>query len=361
MTRNLGTALVVLLLATAACSSGDSDSGTKAAASTVDAGAKLAASDAGDVTEELDLDEGTFTVAPGEEVTYCVKIPMPAQFKGRELGLMSYSSDIPVPTHHYFLTYSTSSVSGTEPVPCSGTSGVLPQATSGTTLFTSGVLATKILFGAGVGQDTNPGRAGYGRIMEADGSFITNHHVLNVTASPVTMYARFKLQVMDSAKVQHPVRTLICADTGAIDVPAHQSATVTSTCTAPFDLDLVTTAGHAHARLTSFTAQMFDGTATQSAAFYTNTNWDNPTIDLFPGGLMHLKQGQGVTFTCNYMNNTDADISAGFNAGNEMCALFTAYAYPADVTFKAPPPLYGQVPGATPAAASDSTNVDFFF
>lgn len=367
MIRSLCTSFALLLLGTA-CGSSNSDSASKLPPSTADAGAgatqaEAAADDGAIAVEELDLDEGTFTVAPGDEVTYCVKIPMPAKFAGRELAIMSMDTDVPLPTHHYFMTYSTQSVAGDQPVPCSGSSGVLPQSVAGQLESTSGVLNTKILIGAGVGQYHIPGREGYGRVIEANGSFITNHHVLNTTADTVTLYARFKLYVADIAKVPHPVRTLICSNGGAIDVPPHQAASYTSTCLAPFDVDLVTVAGHAHARLTSFTAQLYDGTTTAAGdPFYTSTTWDSPKIDSFVGAPpVHLKQGQGLTFTCNYFNNTDTDIVAGFNAGNEMCAFFTTYAYPADVTFKAPPPLYGNGAGTAPFMATDSTNVNFFF
>ena len=44
------------------------------------------AGEAGATVQELDLDEGTFTVQPGQEVVYCVRIPLPAQFQGRHLG-----------------------------------------------------------------------------------------------------------------------------------------------------------------------------------------------------------------------------------------------------------------------------------
>jgi hypothetical protein len=384
MTRGLYTALALSLMSTA-CGSSNPASAPKASPPGGEGGApQAAAADGAIAVEELDLDEGTFTVAPGQEVTYCVKLPMPAKFANRELAILNMDTDVPLPTHHYFMTYSTQSVSGTKPVPCSGTSGVLEQSVAGQLEASSGVLGTKFLFGAGVGQNHIAGRDGYGRVIEANGSFITNHHVINATANPVTLYAKFKLYVADVATVQHPVRTLICANSGAIDVPPHQAATYSSTCTVPFDLDVVTVAGHAHARLTMFTAQVYSGSTAPSGSddaaagddaaaaedgstqgpppFYTNVNWDSPTVDTFAGGPpLHLTAGQGLTFTCNYYNTTDTDVVAGFNANNEMCAFFMTYAYPADVTHKSPPPLYGTGAGSAPFMATDSTNINFFF
>lgn len=73
-------------------------------------------SSADSAAQELDIDEGTFTVPAGQEVIYCVRIPVPAAFAGRDLALTSWSSDIPPPAHHYFLFYEATPTTGTVPV-----------------------------------------------------------------------------------------------------------------------------------------------------------------------------------------------------------------------------------------------------
>jgi hypothetical protein len=314
-----------------------------------------------DTVEELVLDEGEFTVGAGEEVSYCMRLPMPERFRGRDLALVGWDSDVPPPTHHYFMTYTPDGLEGDEPQPCQGDSGVLPQSMSGEAFATSGVLNTKILFAVGVGMTQYQTDRGYGAVIEADGSFVTNHHVLNVTEAPVNMHGRFTLKVKDAALVPHPVRNLVCS-TAVISVPAGETSSVTATCLAPFPLDVVIMAGHAHARMTSFYTRFYDGEATVPDVIYESHDWDNPEMKTFETPL-HLEAGQGLTFTCEYSNTGETDIAFGFNAQDEMCALFSGYAYPPDRTFEIPPPLFGValLSNAVPFTVSDSTDSPFFF
>ncbi|HEX5655607.1 MAG TPA: hypothetical protein VFX59_00360 [Polyangiales bacterium] len=308
--------------------------------------------------EQLSLDEGEFSVGVGEEVSYCVRIPMPKKFKGRQLALVGWESDVPKPTHHYFMTYSSEGIEGDKPVPCQGDSGILPQSESTEGFFSSGVLNTKLLFATAVGQQKLLTDIGYGMVIEADGTFVTNHHVLNVLDQPADMYARFKLQVKDASLVPHPVRSLVCS-TVSLDIPAASTTTATFTCTVPWDADIMLLAGHAHARLTTFSAQFFDGKTTQPELIYQTKSWDSPDMKVLDQPL-HLTKGQGITFTCEYENRTDKTINFGLSANDEMCTLFGGYAYPVDRTFEIPPPLAATgLRGKFPAI--DSTNLPSFF
>lgn len=324
---------------------------------------ELTVDDAGTVDpdiELLELDQGEFTVQPGEEVSYCMRLPMPEKFRGRDLALIGWEGDVPVPTHHYFMTYTPESTEGDEPVPCQGDTGVLPQSMSGEAFSTSGVLGTKILFAVGVGKSKVYTDRGYGAVIEADGTFVTNHHVLNLGDEPAEMHGRFKLAVKDASLVPHPVRNMVCS-TVNVSVPAGKASSVTVTCLAPFDLDIVIMAGHAHARMTRFQARFYDGKETLPEVVYESHDWDSPEVTIFEKP-MHLRKAQGITFTCDYMNNGDKNIAFGFEAEDEMCALFAGYAYPEDRTYEIPPPLFGTAFfSGQPVMVSDSTDQQFFF
>jgi|HubBroStandDraft_2_1064218.scaffolds.fasta_scaffold13962_2 hypothetical protein len=330
---------LLLVVPAAGCSSAASGSPS------VDAGG-----DSGEA-EELDIDEGTFTVAAGDEVVYCVHIPMPAAFQGRELALTSWTSNVSALTHHYFMFYDTASTSGTEPVPCENDDAEVPSSSAGLNLFSMG----QLLLVAGVGQDSFAGNPDYGAVLEANGSFVTNHHVINATTQPVTITASFKLMVKNAADVLYPTRALSCQTTD-ISLPPNQASTVTATCLVPFDMDVVTMSSHAHQDLTSFEQQLYDGTTTQPPILYTSTIWDTPLVSQLTTPLP-LKAGQGITFTCHYMNATDATIGFGLTASTEMCAAMNQYAYPVGMTHQVPPMLGTTIlSNGTPETVANTAN-----
>ena len=312
--------------------------------------------------EYMDIDEGTFTVPPGGEVTWCVRIPIPEAFRGRTLGLMGWQSDLPKPTHHFFISYSQNALDGSDIVPCNGTNGV-EQASNLIGEFDPSVGVSKILFGAGVGKNEVRTDTGYGRILETTGSLVTNHHVLNTGTETVNMYGRFTLEVKDVSLVSHPMSPFTCGNP-SISLPPGSTKEVTGTCTAPFDMDIALMSSHAHARLTKVETRFYDGQQTQPDVLYTSDQWDSPKLQIManaPLTPLHVLAGQGLTFTCYYQNTTDHTINYGLSANDEMCLTFNGYAYPADRTFEVPPMLSTFTAGTTPAMVQDSTNSSFFF
>jgi hypothetical protein len=327
--------------------------GIAAAGAACSSSAMSVASDAGDDagTEDLALDEGTFTVEAGDEVVYCVHIPMPAAFQGRDLAMTGWSSTIPGPMHHYFMFYDPAPTSGTTPVPCENGDAEVPAATAGLNLFNMG----RLLFVAGVGQDSYTDNDGYGAVLTSNGSFVTNHHVINATANAVTVGGKFDLKVTSASAIPHPTQALSC-QTVDISLPPGAQSSVTATCLAPFDLDVTSLSSHAHQDLMAFDTQVYDGTATQPAIIYTSTQWESPTVEQLTTPL-HLSTGQGLTFTCHYDNMTSASIGFGLTATQEMCAVMASYAYPLSQTGKVPPMLGATISSnATPVQASNTAS-----
>ncbi len=324
----------------AGCSAGAGSNGAAASGSGgIDASA----------VEDLSIDEGTFTVGPGAEVVYCVKIPMPAAFKGRDLAMVGWDSTVTAPMHHYFMFYDPTATSGTAPVPCEGTTAEVPAASAGLNLFSMGTL----LFVAGTGSDTYRNNAGYGAVLTSNGSFVTNHHVINASAAPITVGGKFTLHVTGAKEIPHPTQALSCQTTD-ITLPAQAATDVTATCLAPFDLDVVSMSSHAHQDLVSFETRMYDGTQTLPSVLYTSTQWESPAVEQLTTPL-HLKAGQGLTFTCHFDNQTGSSIGFGLTATSEMCAAMAAYAYPVTQTGKVPPMIGATVTSnATPVTASDT-------
>jgi hypothetical protein len=143
----------------------------------------------------------------------------------------------------------------------------VPASSAGLNLFSMG----ELLFVAGVGQDSFAGNPDYGMVLQSNGSFVTNHHVINATPN---------------------------------------DATITGT----FNVSQLTTP-------------------------------------------LSLKTGQGITFTCNYTNATDATIGFGLTATTEMCAAMNQYAYPVGMTHQVPPELGTTIlSNGTPATVGNTAN-----
>jgi hypothetical protein len=166
---------------------------------------------------------------------------------------------------------------------------------------------------------------------------VTNHHVLNSSTEPVTMSARFNMYVRDLDELPHPTNELNCL---SMDVAMEPGASreVTTTCTAPFDVDLVLLASHAHNHLTRFETRLFRDGATQPEVVYESTVWDSPDLD-WQEEPIALKKGDGLTFTCYYENPYDQPVAFGLGLYNEMCATMNGYAYPVGREYELPPPL----------------------
>jgi hypothetical protein len=116
----------------------------------------------------------------------------------------------------------------------------------------------KFLFGSGEGYYKTTMPEGYGTLIQADGLFQASHHALNLRPAPITMGGKLNILIAEADEIRHPVRTLACDNRG-IDIPPQSSVTVTATCTAPFDLDIIKVSSHAHQHLTLFEVRFFDG------------------------------------------------------------------------------------------------------
>jgi hypothetical protein len=341
--------LAVLSLATATlgCGSSDDRGGpdvppeeqqTERGAGSIDPNAEL--DTLPDVSPEdgFRVTQSTFVVQPGDELTFCERIPIPEAFAGRDLALIGWDWELPEFTHHYFMAFSEEPFDGASAAPCDGIDGRVPMAVSKPDDATGTSLGEgKLLFGAGVGVDRYYGSEDFGRVMRAGGHLVTNHHVLNTGSEPVTLSASFNLYVRDLETVRRPVNQLNCLSLDVAMEP-HSTREVTTTCLAPYDIELVLLASHAHNHLTRFETRIFDGERTLPDVIYESEDWDSPLIE-WQDEPIALAQGQGLTFTCYYENPFDTPVAFGFGIENEMCATMNAYAFPEDREYEVPPSL----------------------
>jgi hypothetical protein len=286
--------------------------------------------------KSFELELPPWTVQPGENTDYCMRLPMPDEWLGRDLALTGWSWNLSL-THHFFMEYSPMAFPGTTTDPIGCGIGDDPRREF-SFINSANAEGSRLAFGAGQGAGSWRASPGVGKYLPASGHFRTSHHVINTSTEPVTTYARFNVCLADAATIPYLANTLVCTST-AIDVPAGQIGTTTATCTAPFDMNIVLLASHAHAHLRRFTVHVYDGTRTLDELAYESTDWDSPQINNLDTPI-RLKAGQGLTYTCEYQG--EARFSSGAEEPwAEHCAVFSAYTYPEGREYEIPPPMVG--------------------
>src|SRR5204863_1362573 len=104
--------------------------------------------------------------------------------------------------------------------------------------------------------------------------------------------------------------------------PTEQS--ITEHCTVPYDVQVFGLMSHTHHLGTHFAIDKWvNGT---SDHLYDSSDWAHPLYKQF-SPLFSLGAGEGLEWTCTYLNSTTGLVTAGQNSTDEMCMTF-AYVYP---------------------------------
>jgi len=131
----------------------------------------------------------------------------------------------------------------------------------------------------------------------------------------------------DRSKITAHVGTMF-ANNMQINVPPHQSASFTTGCSLPADVNVLAATGHFHSRGKKFSiAACPVDMRTAEPAFYQSKSWDEPPFVALDKPIA-IKAGGGLEYTCDFVNDTDQTVVFGPKVEtNEHCNLF-AYFYP---------------------------------
>jgi hypothetical protein len=131
----------------------------------------------------------------------------------------------------------------------------------------------------------------------------------------------------DRSKITAHVGTMF-ANNMQINVPPRQSASFTTGCSLPHDVNVIAATGHFHSRGRRFTVAACPvDMRTADPPFYLSKSWDEPPFVTLDAPLA-VKAGGGLEYTCEFVNDTDQTIVFGPKVEtNEHCNLF-AYFYP---------------------------------
>jgi hypothetical protein len=250
------------------------------------------------------LEMTPFMLDPGKEVTKCQWFANPL---GADLEIREFESHQSIGTHHMFLTTST--------MPADPPDGPLADCASGVTADDI------ILYGAQVPDYRLSYPSGVAVVAPQHQGLRMQVHYLNATDAAVMVSAQIVLHLAEPGTVTQHAGVVIFANQSFTIPPGTAPTTITHTCTAPADMNVVVASGHMHHHGTDLVASR------AGVTLYETTTWSEPPSTVFDPPLA-LHAGDPITFSCTYQNDTGAPITFGPSAAtNEMCN-FSTRVYP---------------------------------
>ena len=252
-------------------------------------------------TRTVGLTMDTFTVMPGQEVWKCQDFANP--FGGGDAAVTTWRANMSGGSHH-LLTTLRSGATNTAVTDC-GNANLDGQ------VFDAQQPTSETAYPEGVAF-TVP--AGDGFRIEA--------HYLNTTDAPFDATVKIEAVVDNAGDEMISAGPLLVTTPDISIPPSGTPVTIEKTCMVDRDMSLIEAVSHMHKRGMKFVAKRGD------QLLYEETDYAHPKRKHFDPPV-ELKKGDGITFSCTYVNSGTDTIVFGQSADtNEMCALFGTY-YPA--------------------------------
>ena len=164
--------------------------------------------------------------------------------------------------------------------------------------------------------------SGVGVAMPPQSGLRFQLHYVNETDHAVSAGVKTRFHVAAPGSIVNHAGQLLFSNE-EIEVPPSQQVDVTKTCNLTKGISVLGASAHVHRHAVNFVATAGD------TLIYRTTGWSDLTPARFTPPL-ELPEGQAVTFTCTYMNNTGTTLKFGESAlTDEMCILGAIY-YPVD-------------------------------
>jgi Copper type II ascorbate-dependent monooxygenase, C-terminal domain len=169
--------------------------------------------------------------------------------------------------------------------------------------------------------------AGIGVAVPAKTGLRFQLHFVNAADHAVTAGVTTRFHVAQPGSISQHAGQLIFSNEDISIPPTTTPISVQKTCTVPSAVSLLGASAHVHQHAVDFVAQ------SNGQELYHFAGGSEPTPARFNPPIP-LAAGQGITWSCSYLNDTGTNLVFGESAvTNEMC-VFGAIYYPvADVTF----------------------------
>jgi hypothetical protein len=253
----------------------------------------------------LSIDLTQVTLQPTEDQVFCQYVAP----DGEERWLDRFTVDLGAGSHHLIVFRRTDpkQAGSYGPMPCDqldlpdGIDGMLPGAQSA---------HSDLTLPDGVAMRLGP-----------EHGLFFQFHFINATQAPLETRVHWAAETVEPAQVKTQAALLFYSQ-WELKVPPGQSVQ-SDFCNAPRDLSLLMATGHMHRHGLSF-----DASAGDQPIFHTD-DWDAPGGARFQPPLP-LRAGTPLRWSCEYDNDTGAELDFGPSASlNEMCILAGIF-YPSD-------------------------------
>jgi hypothetical protein len=166
--------------------------------------------------------------------------------------------------------------------------------------------------------------------LKAHRQLLLQTHYVNATtqATPLGVgHVKINLNAEpDSTKITAHMGTMF-ANNVNIHIPPHQERSFSTVCDLPEDANVAAMTGHFHSRGKSFSVNLCPDGVNPTEELYRSRDWNEPPFVVLDQPR-HLSSGGGLYYTCDFVNDTDLDITFGPHVETqEHCNLF-AYFYP---------------------------------
>jgi hypothetical protein len=259
---------------------------------------------------------------PGEEQTFCVAWPFPAQKRDLVYAAKIYTSG----GLHHSNVYSSviDPQLGNNPYP-----GCHPGADDVFAQIGEGI--PDVLFANSTqvqGAETLLFPAGMAYRLHLDREVVANVHLLNTTPEPITAEVVYDFYTMPEDALEEELVPLVL-DNEVIDVPAMQTGTSEADCPV-WNGSIVSLMPHNHEFTDRFLVETIDANE-QSTVIYEKTGFDTDTDIAVFDEPISLDSVDRLRFSCRYVNTKSEPLGYGLG-DQEMCILF-GYMFPPSEQF----------------------------
>ena len=169
--------------------------------------------------------------------------------------------------------------------------------------------------------------AGVGFTLLAHQVLLLNSHYVNGGGSPVGPDVAINFRAARAGAIRHHVRSFQLG-TVRIDVPAGAEASVDSSWTVPFAMNVVWLSSHSHKHTTAVTVDLVAAGTTVTDHDVVTHDYAQPDFRYYPEPR-RLEAGDQIRWTCRYRNTTPHRVTFGVTSEDEMC-FAVGFFYPDD-------------------------------
>jgi hypothetical protein len=271
--------------------------------------------DAGGGTSSYTVQFGPIQVAPGEENTQCIVVPLG---NTGSIHVGQIHDVLGEASHHMILYKVAAQATQAAPFPCQPFQGALDPA-NGNPLIISQKANDTLTLPPGVAFTLDPNQM----------VRLEMHYINANPTQTVTLITTSTLTTIPDADYKYDASFLFIGDP-LINIPANSTFTTgVQNFTLPSmynSSNFFAITGHEHHLGTEVQIWNAQSSSDPGTLIYTSTSWSDPPVNTFTPPFQ-IPSGGGFKFQCNWDNTTSASVGFGESANDEMC-FFWAYYFP---------------------------------